>query len=163
MPEAFEGGLFYSRSGDMLCVFSPKLVLSLALTFIIEKEKDLISDQISNFVSLYKAKQSVRESTKIVGVSERTVRNWVGKFKSGGGIETPSKRLDKAKKINVRTSNVIKWQVDADLHVTSRVLKETILNCWKMFPKEQFVDAFMTRLVSAGAVRGLNPTSHKIG
>lgn len=68
----------------------------------------------------------MREITKIVGVSERTVRNWVVKFKSCGGNETPSKkkRPGKANKINLRTRNVIKWQVDADLHVTSRVLKE---------------------------------------
>lgn len=119
-------GLLYFRSTDVSLGFSRKLVQFLARIIIMGKKKDLTSDQISSIVSLHKAKQSGREIAKIVGVSERTVRNWVGKFKSGGGIQTPSKkrRPGKAKKISLRTRNVIKWQIDADPHVTSRVLKE---------------------------------------
>jgi len=56
------------------------------------KKKDLTSDQISSIVSLQKAKQSVKEIAENVGVSERSVRIWVAKFKRGGGIQTPAKK-----------------------------------------------------------------------
>ncbi|KAK3872857.1 hypothetical protein Pcinc_022112 [Petrolisthes cinctipes] len=118
--------MYCSRSANVSLVFVPKLVQFLARIIIMGKKKDLTSDQISSIVSLHKAKQSVKEMAKIVGVSDRTVRNWVAKFKSSGGIQTPAKkkRPDMVKKINLRTRNVIKWQVDADPHITSRVLKE---------------------------------------
>ncbi|KAK4291812.1 hypothetical protein Pmani_035390 [Petrolisthes manimaculis] len=65
-------GMYYSRSAEVSRVFVSKLVQFLARIIIMGKKKDLTSDQISSIVSLHKAKQSVKEITKIVGVSERT-------------------------------------------------------------------------------------------
>ncbi|KAK4306390.1 hypothetical protein Pmani_021770 [Petrolisthes manimaculis] len=128
------------------------------------KKKDLTSDQISSrtIVSLHKAKQSVKEITKIVGVSERTVRNWVAKFKSSGGIQTPAKKKTPGmvKKISLRIRNVITWQIDADPHITSRVLNEKITSIvGKCISKNRWWMPAMTTLVTTGAVHGLNPTS----
>ena len=63
-----------------------------------------------------------------VGVSERSVRNWVKRFKDNGGVQLPSAkpRPGPSKKTSVHTLTVLKGQLESTPTVSAREMKEKI-------------------------------------
>lgn len=90
------------------------------------KHKDLKQEVIAQIVGLHKAGHPTREIVREVGVCERSVRNWVKKFKDGGGVELPGTkvRVAKPRTYTQRTLTVIKRQLEINPTLTARSIKE---------------------------------------
>ncbi|KAG7156172.1 Transposable element Tc3 transposase-like 3, partial [Homarus americanus] len=67
-----------------------------------------------------------KDITTRVGIGVRQVQKWIKKFRDGGGedIPTPKPRSGRPRKIQNRTSKVIKRQLDKNPTLTARKLKE---------------------------------------
>lgn len=90
------------------------------------KKKSLTPETVAHIIGLHKAGFQTKDIVSNVGVSERSVRNWVRSFKDGGGVELPSPkpRPGPSKKTSPRTLTVIKKQLEIKPTITARELKE---------------------------------------
>lgn len=90
------------------------------------KGKSLTPEIIAQIIGLHKAGHQTKEIVENVGVCERSVRNWVRRFKDGGGVNLPvgKPRPGPSKKTSPRTLTVIKRQLEVKPKSTARELKE---------------------------------------
>ncbi|KAG7154855.1 putative Transposable element Tc1 transposase-like 52, partial [Homarus americanus] len=87
---------------------------------------ELGRDTIVAIITLYKEGYKCKDIATRVGIGVRQVQKWIKKFRDGGGedIPTPKPRSGRPRKIQNRTSKVIKRQLDKNPTLTARKLKE---------------------------------------
>lgn len=90
------------------------------------KKKSLKPETIAQIIGLHKGGFQTKDIVSTIGVCERSVRNWVKRFKDGGGVEMPEAKPHPGppKKTSPRTLTVIKRQLEGEPKITARELKE---------------------------------------
>ncbi|KAG7155316.1 putative Helix-turn-helix domain-containing protein 1 [Homarus americanus] len=88
--------------------------------------KELGRDTIVAIITPYKEGYKCKDIATRVGIGVQQVQKWIKKFRDGGGedIPTPKPRSGRPRKIQNRTSKVIKRQLDKNPTLTARKLKE---------------------------------------
>lgn len=84
------------------------------------------SDKIAEIVALYKDGKPLKDISNSAGVKLRTVQRWVKRFRDGGGVSLPGHKEHpgKAKKINQRTLNVIRRQLEVNPRLTAKEIQQ---------------------------------------
>ena len=84
------------------------------------------SHTVQGIIDLHKAGHTVNEISELKGLSKRTVRHLIKKFKDGGGVEIPKpkKAPGRRPKTSERTRNVLKRQIEVNPSLTAREIKE---------------------------------------
>ncbi|XP_042217888.1 uncharacterized protein LOC121863330 [Homarus americanus] len=87
---------------------------------------ELGRETIVAIITLYKEGYKCKDIATRVGIGVCQVQKWIKKFRDGGGedIPTPKPRSGRPRKIQNRTSKVIKRQLDKNPTLTARKLKE---------------------------------------
>lgn len=88
--------------------------------------KDLSKETIAQIIALKEAGHQTKEISELVGVAKSTVKKYVARFKADNSGETPCQKPKpgRPRKTSKRAVNVVKRVVEANPHITARVVKE---------------------------------------
>ena len=113
----------FSRGVVVILCWSLCLCLNIS---VMGSGKELGRDTIVSIITLYIKSYKCKDLATRVGIGVREVQKWTKKFRDGGGedIPIPKPRSGRPRKISNRTTKAIRRQLDKNLTLTARKLKE---------------------------------------
>lgn len=90
------------------------------------RRAQLTQDIISKIVPLKEAGHQTCEIAENTGISRRSVRAWVARYREGGSVVTLTHKFRSGwpKKISNRAKNIVKRELEKNPHISSRLIKE---------------------------------------